>query len=382
MPSNSSLKQLDYLTTGTPSPIYPDSTPQQQHPQPQQAPSLIKISQPFVSSAQIKQLLEKNESSQMLFFAAKSNAFELIMRASITFRFPVKTICSAMLIFQHFYLFNKINSHSIVDVISACLLVASKIEDTPKRSKEFISYLHVYKGTNLSLKQLDDKKNLIITIEREIFETIGFDFRHISVQYFLIKICKEIEADKDVAKVAWTISVDSLLSNVYLEIPSHTIALACIILARKILKETRLSPIESAVYCSTRYKANVAMLQMCDLYLDRECKFIELKNHPDYYSLFHKRFTDTRAGIRKEMRRFLDRNAKSALSSERIVQQRDPKISHVGAVRYVLEWDRDSLTGELKTHVGSPAPSPYTSSTLSSSIPAAQPTQHTQHNST
>lgn len=156
--------------------------------------------------------------------------------------------------------------------------------------------------------------------------------------------------DREVARVAWIISVDGLITDLYLEIPSHTIAFACLILACKILGDTRTFPIDPVRYCSTRYKVNIVLTALCDLYLESGCKLLELRNHPDYNSHFTRRFSSTRAVTVKETAQYRGKRPNGVFDSKRAVHQRDAKMSHAGAVRYVLEWERDDVSGELLAH--------------------------------
>lgn len=158
-----------------------------------QFPTLIKISQSFVSDTQIAELLAKNDSSAASFDDSIGQAFSLIMGSAVWFRFPIRTVCTAMMIFQQFFLFNKISSYNLLEVVCACVFVASKVQDTSKKSKDIIGMLFDTKKIHLSKDQLNEKKSVILKIERNIFETLGFDFRRNSVQYTLIKICKDLD---------------------------------------------------------------------------------------------------------------------------------------------------------------------------------------------
>lgn len=158
--------------------------------------------------------------------------------------------------------------------------------------------------------------------------------------------------DEPTAKIAWTISVDALLSNIYLQIPSHTIALACIILACNLNGINGIFPIESAIYHSTRYKANAALCIICELYMSNFSERMELTNSPNWLE-YRDQFSGLYNICSEEMDRFVrkHRNIKQNMLHHRAVSQRDKELSRKGAVRYVLEWERDRDSGELTTHV-------------------------------
>lgn len=78
MSPNSSKNSTQFKETPSESP--------QDHQKSQLAPSLIKVSQSFLSPHQIEKLLDLNDVSYSVFQSAKINVFELVMRASIHFR--------------------------------------------------------------------------------------------------------------------------------------------------------------------------------------------------------------------------------------------------------------------------------------------------------
>lgn len=243
-----------------------------------------------------------------------------------------------MILAQHYYIFNGNNILSTnLEITSTCLLVASKIEDTPKKSKDIIACL--YHNFKYSTAKLEEIRMHVLHIERAVLETLGFDFRQTSPQYYVIKISKELNLKKEVAKLAWDISIDAFSSLVYLYIPSHTVALACIILASKLSGDESIFPLNSESFESTRYKTNLALLEFIDLYLNRPANTLRLVIDEKYKEIYYDTLLVFKDDISRAVENFqMSHNVdKNGRSSELAI--RSTKLSNDGAVRYVLGWD-------------------------------------------
>lgn len=152
------------------------------------------------------------------------------------------------------------------DVAAAALFLACKIEDTLKKSREILAAGHSFKhgGTNaepinpdnsvsalditphyrkwntrdanliLHFQVLDDPARRTLFLERMILETSSFDFRNRHSQPFLVKFCTRLKLQKEVARLAWDISVDCHRTLAPLKNVPHVQALAAICLAQKL----------------------------------------------------------------------------------------------------------------------------------------------------
>lgn len=260
-------------------------------------------------------------------------------------KFPVRTMCTAVLLIQHFYLFNNPTSAGTVETACACLLVASKIEDTPKKSKEIITAVLGPKAATTPTNSLEETRLHVLGLERHVLETLGFDFRQNSPQYYVIKICKDLKLSRPVAEIAWTISTDAFASTVYLIIPAHTAALACIILAAKLKRDTSLFPLDSSRFYSTRYKTNAALLQLLDLYTEPSRRSqVRLGRHAEFED-----FLETCFRFREDIDRAVsgyERGNSQIFEQDLFADQiRDlgvptGKLSDEGTVRYILDWEK------------------------------------------
>ncbi|QRW20180.1 CTD kinase subunit beta [Rhizoctonia solani] len=142
-----------------------------------------------------------------------------------------------------FHLFFPIKDFDFFDVTMACLYVSTKLHDTLKKPRDILMAAYYIRlpelaaksktGTDVDIDQaaLEADRHRLISIERLILETICFNFRVRLPFSYVIKMCREFHASKDLAKLAWRLSIDSNRTLVPLQFPPHTIALGCIYLA-------------------------------------------------------------------------------------------------------------------------------------------------------
>lgn len=316
------------------------TTPDQSQPASKQTfPHLLKRSTLFISPYRVERLFSKNDIPSNAFYTRLGQAAEVIFgQACKDLKFPVKTLSTAMMLVQHYCLFNGNNVLSTnLEITSTCLLIASKIEDTPKKSKDIIACL--YHGFKYSPTKLEEIRIHVLHLERAVLETLGFDFRQTSPQYYVIKISKDLRLKKEVAKLAWDISIDAFSSLVYLYIPTHTVALASIVLAAKLSKDESIFPLNSESFESTRYKTNLALLEFLELYLNRPSNILRLVADEKYKDVYYDIFVPFKDDISRAIENFQisHRVDKNGRSSELAI--RSSKLSNDGAVRYVLGWD-------------------------------------------
>ncbi|XP_039454026.1 cyclin-L1a isoform X2 [Oreochromis aureus] len=131
-------------------------------------------------------------------------------------------------------------------VAMACINLASKIEEAPRRIRDVINVFH-------HLKQLRGKKtpsplildqnyintkNQVIKAERRVLKELGFcvHVKHphkIVVLYLQVLEC---EKNQTLVQTAWNYMNDSLRTDVFVRFQAETIACACIYLAARALQ--------------------------------------------------------------------------------------------------------------------------------------------------
>lgn len=165
--------------------------------------------------------------------------------------FPQRTIATAQLLYLRFHLFYNPSDFIPHQVGIACLVVAAKINDTPKKSKEVIlsswalrypelvrsvpltraankgssnqanvspftiapstqNGLGVISESDVDVNVLEAERKRVLTLESLILQSIAFDFNmRISDNLHLTaKLARKWGADKDLARLSWQVAAD------------------------------------------------------------------------------------------------------------------------------------------------------------------------------
>uniref|UniRef100_A0A3B3U8S0 Cyclin L1a n=1 Tax=Poecilia latipinna TaxID=48699 RepID=A0A3B3U8S0_9TELE len=171
---------------------------------------------------------------------------ELIQAAGILLRLPQVAMATGQVLFHRFFYSKSFVKHSFEIVAMACINLASKIEEAPRRIRDVINVFH-------HLRQLRGKKtpsplildqnyintkNQVIKAERRVLKELGFcvHVKHphkIVVMYLQFLEC---EKNQTLVQTAWNYMNDSLRTNVFVRFQPETIACACMYLAARALQ--------------------------------------------------------------------------------------------------------------------------------------------------
>uniref|UniRef100_F7EZN4 Cyclin L2 n=1 Tax=Macaca mulatta TaxID=9544 RepID=F7EZN4_MACMU len=171
---------------------------------------------------------------------------ELIQAAGILLRLPQVAMATGQVLFQRFFYTKSFVKHSMEHVSMACVHLASKIEEAPRRIRDVINVFH-------RLRQLREKKkpvpllldqdyvnlkNQIIKAERRVLKELGFcvHVKHphkIIVMYLQVLEC---ERNQHLVQTSWNYMNDSLRTDVFVRFQPESIACACIYLAARTLE--------------------------------------------------------------------------------------------------------------------------------------------------
>ncbi|XP_077146809.1 cyclin-L1 isoform X3 [Ranitomeya variabilis] len=131
-------------------------------------------------------------------------------------------------------------------VAMACINLASKIEESPRRIRDVINVFHHLRQLRAKRSPspliLDQSyintKNQVIKAERRVLKELGFcvHVKHphkIIVMYLQVLEC---ERNQTLVQTAWNYMNDCLRTNVFVRFEAETIACACIYLAARALQ--------------------------------------------------------------------------------------------------------------------------------------------------
>uniref|UniRef100_A0A914YV93 Cyclin-like domain-containing protein n=1 Tax=Panagrolaimus superbus TaxID=310955 RepID=A0A914YV93_9BILA len=151
---------------------------------------------------------------------------------------------TASIFFQRFYGLKSFVKHPFEHVVMACVLLATKIEETPRRPREIITVFDMLKKKhkqreNKSIKvdvlKIDVKyvmlKNNVVAAERRILCALGFvcQIKHPHGYIFVyLKTLKLID-ETEILNTAWAFMNDCMRTDLFLRYFPKTIAAACVV---------------------------------------------------------------------------------------------------------------------------------------------------------
>lgn len=152
------------------------------------------------------------------------------------------TVATGIVYFHRFYMFHSFRTFPRYVTACCCLLLAGKVEETPKKCRDIINAARSKLSEQKFLSFGDDPKEEVLILERILLQTIKFDL-HVEHPYtFLLKYAKSLHGDKSklqrIVQMAWNFVNDSLSTTVCLQWEPEIIAVALIHLASKLGKFT------------------------------------------------------------------------------------------------------------------------------------------------
>ncbi|KAF3820431.1 hypothetical protein GH733_015940 [Mirounga leonina] len=171
---------------------------------------------------------------------------ELIQAAGILLRLPQVAMATGQVLFQRFFYTKSFVKHSMEHVSMACVHLASKIEEAPRRIRDVINVFHRLRHLREKKKPVPllldqdyvNLKNQIIKAERRVLKELGFcvHVKHphkIIVMYLQVLEC---ERNQHLVQTSWNYMNDSLRTDVFVRFQPESIACACIYLAARTLE--------------------------------------------------------------------------------------------------------------------------------------------------
>ncbi|CDW55304.1 Cyclin N domain containing protein [Trichuris trichiura] len=178
---------------------------------------------------------------------------QLIQTAAILLRVPQVAAAAGQVLYQRFYYSKSFVRCNFEHTAMACIYLASKIEETPRRIRDVVNVFHHMKQLHrvdqshkdhkrFSPMPLDHRyvtlKNEVIKAERRVLKELGFCV-HIKHPHKLIYVyLKALDALENTALLqkAWNYMNDSLRTDVFMRYSPETIACACVFLGARSLK--------------------------------------------------------------------------------------------------------------------------------------------------
>ncbi|XP_028394143.1 cyclin-L2-like [Dendronephthya gigantea] len=172
---------------------------------------------------------------------------EYIQTGGILLKLPQVAMATGQVLFQRFYYSKSLIRHDVEVYAMACLFLAAKIEESPRRIRDVINVFHHIKQRR-NMKPIAPMeymgniyfalKNLVIKAERRILKELGFCVHIKHPHKVVITFLQVLECEKNqqLAQKAWNYMNDALRTNVFVRYQPETIACACISLSARQLQ--------------------------------------------------------------------------------------------------------------------------------------------------
>ncbi|XP_016300342.1 cyclin-L2 [Sinocyclocheilus anshuiensis] len=171
---------------------------------------------------------------------------EMIQSAGILLRLPQVAMATAQILFHRFFYCKSFVRHCAETVAMACLQLASKIEEEPRRVRDVLNVFQHLKDAAGDRRRgpmlLDDgyvsRKSNVIKAERRVLKELGFCVHVKHPHKVIVMYLQVVECEKNtrLLQMAWNYMNDSLRTDVFLRFRAETIACACIFLSARVLQ--------------------------------------------------------------------------------------------------------------------------------------------------
>ncbi|XP_052821230.1 cyclin-L1-like [Mya arenaria] len=171
---------------------------------------------------------------------------ELIQTAGILLKLPQVAMATGQVLFQRFYYSKSFVKHNMEVLAMACINLASKIEECPRRIRDVINTFHHVKQIrnkkNIHPLVLDQNyinlKNQVIKAERRVLKELGFCVHVKHPHKVIVMFLQVLDANQNqkLVQCAWNYMNDSFRTDVFVRWHPETIACACIWLAARQLQ--------------------------------------------------------------------------------------------------------------------------------------------------
>lgn len=163
-----------------------------------------------------------------------------IIEAGTAMKLRYDTMATGVVYFHRFYMFHSFKEFPRYLTGAACLFLAGKVEETPKKCKDIIRIAKELLPEHHFAPFGDDPKEEIMTYERILLQTIKFDLQVEHPYSYLLKYAKTFKGDKEkiqkLVQMAWTFVNDSLCTTLCLQWEPHITAVAFLYLAGRLSK--------------------------------------------------------------------------------------------------------------------------------------------------
>ncbi|KAI1175388.1 hypothetical protein F4777DRAFT_550536 [Nemania sp. FL0916] len=239
---------------------------------------VIKSGRQYLHEGTIRRKLARLETDLSRDEAARLQGVQLIDEVRNVLRLPIITYIAACGYYHRFRLEIDPKAYQWHDAALACLFVACKSEDTLKKSRDILCANHNIKNPDRTTtpddKLFDASSKMLIGLERQVIETLRFDFQVRNPFKMLAKIVKVVLGpDREGSKFfveAFKVGTDMYKTFAPLKHTTFTCAFAAARLTALMtgLHESIFADLDPTEYYTREEWVAEVMLDVLDLYTD------------------------------------------------------------------------------------------------------------------
>lgn len=200
------------------------------------------LSRPYLTRNQLLKLQSSTITDRRAYNQKKIVIFRFLSDICIQFKFPRRTLETAVYFYQRYYVFNRFETELCYTVATSCLLLSCKQVETIKKANEICGVsLRLRSAAKVTPDMIDSFKKRVLQIELRILEACAFDYRvngSVHIDEYVVKFGRELNFDCETCHLAWIIAYDALKLETLLIVPQHTLALAVLKTAHELLHPT------------------------------------------------------------------------------------------------------------------------------------------------
>lgn len=220
-------------------------------PSPALVSTAVLILRPYLTASEIQWLRRRTVSKPEQYRARRTQVVAHLRFICQRLRFPPVVLHTAVGYFQRYYLRNRFQLDTYVDVLVACLFLAAKTCDVVKKCRDIVLVAQLVSpedcapvpGYTVLLTRVEDQRRRVLRSEQRLLAMMGFDFRPPvggSGEAYLVRFLKHMMPDgetvvgRHVKQLAFIIHQDLLYTDVLLTYPPNVRALVCIKVALQV----------------------------------------------------------------------------------------------------------------------------------------------------
>ncbi|XP_041526992.1 cyclin-K-like [Microtus oregoni] len=163
-----------------------------------------------------------------------------IFDVGIRLGLPYGTKATGITYFHRFYMFHSFKRFPHHVTAAACLFLAGKVEETPKKCNDIIKAAHSLLNDVQCGEFGDEPVKEVLLLEKILLQTIQFDLEVKHPYQYLLRYAKQLKGNKEkiqkLVQMAWTFVNDSLCTTLSLQWEPEIIAVAVMYLAEHLRK--------------------------------------------------------------------------------------------------------------------------------------------------